>query len=95
MSNNPRDGFTLSHDAAIAAFVCISAALELSVEYAAFPERLKINENGPRTRLDALSRNLLREVKSVPTHGLSESDEAQGIKAAIKTLEDVIARLRG
>lgn len=95
MSDDLEDGsnFTLTPTAALAAFMGLSVAFDVLLEAAVFPERVKINEHGAAARLEALASYVLRETKNMPLLGLSETDEADGIAAAIFVIEETKARL--
>jgi hypothetical protein len=86
--------FALTHKAAMAAFVGLSVAFEVVFEVAVFPESVEDDADGAAARLAAVSAKALRRMKNLPTEGLSETDEAHGIAAAIAVIENIADRLR-
>jgi hypothetical protein len=86
--------FSLSHKAAMAAFLGLSVAFEVVLEGAVFPDRVDSNGGGPSSRLADISSKPLRRMKNLSTQGISEVDDAAGIAAAISVVEEVAGRLR-
>lgn len=86
--------FSLGGELAVSAFGSLTGAFQLAFEFAVFPERLKVEADGALSGLEALTKQFLREAKSFPVEGISEADEAAGMRAAAAIIEDVSGQLR-
>jgi hypothetical protein len=94
MSQHPENGPSFRVASAPTTVASLTAALQFAIEFAVFPERLKVDYISTAGRLEALSKKLLREAKNIPTHGVSEADEADGMSDAIGIIESIINQLR-
>lgn len=86
--------FSLTHKAAMAAFLALSVAFEVVLENAVPPDRADSDGKARSARLTELRDEALRRIKNVSTEGISEIDEAEGIAAAIAVIEDIGERFR-
>ena len=86
--------FSLTHKAAMAAFLALSVAFEVVLENAVPPDRADSDGEARSARLAELRDQALRRMKNVSTEGISEIDEAAGIATAIAVIEDIGERLR-
>lgn len=94
MSNQPsnRAPFQVSLPtitAAIPAIAGLTVALQFAVEAAIFPDRLKVDGESKRARLEALTEELIRKAKNALTEGVADTDEASGIAVAIGIIGEI------
>jgi len=94
-SNKPPFNIHLPGASALAAIGGLAASLQVAIEAAIFPERIEINGKTQRARLETLTKQLLREAKSIPTEGISSADEASGMEAVVGIIGEITTRIRG
>jgi hypothetical protein len=98
MSKDPNDRPPLPVDlpgtSVLAALASLTTTLQLAIELAIFPERIKVKDESRRARLEALTEELLREAKSTPTESIPETDEAAGMRMTIAIVNDITDRIR-
>jgi hypothetical protein len=87
-------GLSLPGKSGFTAVICLGTALRRALEVAAFPERLKVNEQSGIVRLETLTQELLRQAKNTITDSASEADEVAGVRAAITIINEMSRRLR-
>jgi hypothetical protein len=73
--------------------VSLATAFRTVLEIAVYPDRLIAENNSPGSRLEALTRAALLEVKNDPTYHFPDADEAAGKKAASDLIEDAAKKL--
>ena len=97
-ADNPNDRSPLSVNlpgaSIVAALSTLTTALQLAIESAVFLDRIEIDGKTPTARLEALTQQLLSEVKSTPTEPLSEADETAGMNQTIAIITDITDRIR-
>jgi hypothetical protein len=97
MSEDPSDrtpfGVNLPGASAVATILGLTVSLQLAIEAAIFPDRIKVDDETKEARLESLTKQLLRETKSAPTEGISESDEARGMEAVMSIIKDITGRI--
>jgi hypothetical protein len=74
--------------------ISLAAALERAIEAAIFIDGVEINHNAIKIRIEALTEQLIRHVKNLPTQFIAESDEAAGIAQAVAMIEECVSRIR-
>jgi len=93
-SNRPPFQINLPGASAVAAVTSLAGALQLAIESAIFSERIEVNGKSQGARLETLTKQLLREAKSIPSHGISSADEAAGMEAAVSIVSEITNRIR-
>jgi hypothetical protein len=73
----------------------LTGALQVAMESAILPDRFEIDEAEPRSRLEALTEQLLHNAKGRPSQGISEPEEAAGMVATIATIGEIAHRIHG
>ena len=68
----------------------LTSALRIAAEAAIFPNRFEVDEQEPRSRLEALTEQILHDMKSRPSH----PEEAADIAATISIIDEMAKRIR-
>ena len=72
----------------------LTAALRCALEAAVFPDRFEIDEQGPLSRIDALTEELIRHVQNLECNRLLEVDDLAGKAEAILIINHVTSCIR-
>ena len=64
---------------------------QLLMKFALWPDRIEDHAPGTRGRFEFLLQEILREIKNMPTQGMTESEEAIGKRTALDLVSDTIA----
>src|SRR5215471_2873257 len=64
---------------------------QLLMRFALWPDRIKDHAPGTRDRFEFLLQEILREIKNMPTQGMTESHEATGKRTALALINQTIA----
>jgi hypothetical protein len=75
---------------AVAAVIAMQVCMKMIV----WPDRFKIDQTDARARLEALIKELLREIKNMPTEGTADADELAGKETMIRIVEQIAGALR-
>jgi hypothetical protein len=81
----------LSESATVVMGMAFLMTTQLLMRFALWPGRIEDHAPGTRGRFEFLLQEMLREIKNMPTQGMSESDEATGKRIALALLDQTIA----
>jgi hypothetical protein len=80
-----------SQNATIVMGLSFLMTTQLLMRFALWPERIEDHAPGRRGRFEFLLQEILREIKNMPTQGMTESEEAIGKRTALDLVSDTIA----
>lgn len=72
----------------------LAASLQIALEAAVFPDRFEIDEQEPRSRLEALTEQLLHRASSLPGNGATGAEAAASKATTISIIAEVSKRIR-
>jgi hypothetical protein len=72
----------------------LAASLQIALEAAIFPDRFEIDEQEPRSRLEALTEQLLHRARALPSNGITGAEEAASKATTISIIAEVSKRIR-
>ena len=64
---------------------------QLLMKFALWPDRIEDHAPGTHGRFEFLLQEILREIKNMPTQGMTESEEVIGKRTALDLVSDTIA----
>jgi hypothetical protein len=85
----------LSESATVVMGMAFLMTTQLLMRFALWPDRIKDQSPGTRGRFEFLLQEILREIKNMPTQGMSESDEATGKRIALALLDQTVTVASG
>ena len=80
-----------SQNATIVMGLSFLMTTQLLMKFALWPDRIEAHAPGTRGRFEFLLQEILREIKNMPTQGMTESEEAIGKRTALDLVSDTIA----
>ena len=80
-----------SQNATIVMGLSFLMTTQLLMKFALWPDRIEDHAPGTRGRFEFLLQEILREIKNMPTQGMTESEEAIGKRTALDLVSDTIA----
>ena len=100
MPNEPNDTPRLQlHIPTVYTGLCtvigLAAALEIAIEKAIFIDRDQVDNESVDTRIEVLTKQLVREAKNVSIKLMRESEEVEGIATAVAIINHCVSRVRG